>query len=235
MDSERGPCESPDAKAGAHSLTTESAKWATPHQHDATAGGRNQAQIDAHRERSGAGARNLHEEAPLWRTPDAPGEGGTRNRQASRGEGHQVTIAEQAEHWPTPNAMDANGHAQTAENPTPGQTGGATLPGASQNWMTPSGLDVKGGAYQYDNHDRTKPRPSLVGQSRSFHPAPAPSTSGDASSPLIPASRRRLNPRFVSWLMGWPLIGGTSSDSSVTASFRYKQRMASALSSLVSR
>jgi hypothetical protein len=45
-----------------------------------------------------------------WRTPDAPGSGsGPRNRQASIGAGHQVTIAEQSEHWATPNAHDGTG------------------------------------------------------------------------------------------------------------------------------
>ena len=34
-----------------------------------------------------------------WRTPDAPGAGGPRNRQESMGEGHQTTVAEQAEQW----------------------------------------------------------------------------------------------------------------------------------------
>lgn len=29
-------------------------------------------------------------------------------------------------------------------------------------------------------------------------------TAGDESSPSAPTSRRRLNPRFVEWLMGWP-------------------------------
>jgi hypothetical protein len=40
----------------------------------------------------------------LWRSPDAPGHGGIRNRQASTGEGHQTTIGEQAEQWQTPAA-----------------------------------------------------------------------------------------------------------------------------------
>jgi len=39
---------------------------------------------------------------------------------------------------PTPQAMDAIGHAQTKENPTPGQTGGTTLPGAIKATGTPT-------------------------------------------------------------------------------------------------
>lgn len=47
-----------------------------------------------------------------WRTPNA---GGPRNRQGSRGNGHQVTIAEQAEHWPTPNVPNG-GRVMNAED-----------------------------------------------------------------------------------------------------------------------
>ena len=38
----------------------------------------------------------------VWSPSDAPGSGGPRNRQDSTGQGHQVTIAEQAERWQTP-------------------------------------------------------------------------------------------------------------------------------------
>jgi len=45
---------------------------------------------------------DLDQQARRWRTPDSPGAGGPRNRKASIGQGHQTTIAEQAEQWPTP-------------------------------------------------------------------------------------------------------------------------------------
>jgi len=48
--------------------------------------------------------------APLWRTPDVPKDGGIRTHTTSRDGGHQITIAEQAEMWSTPNAHDATGH-----------------------------------------------------------------------------------------------------------------------------
>jgi hypothetical protein len=46
----------------------------------------------------------------IWRTPDSAQTGGPRNRQGSRGAGHQVTIAEQAEAlgWRTPHARDGD-------------------------------------------------------------------------------------------------------------------------------
>lgn len=50
--------------------------------------------------------------ARLWRTPDAPTTGGVRTRSKSCGQGHQVVLAEQAIHWPTPAALSpkAAGH-----------------------------------------------------------------------------------------------------------------------------
>ena len=48
----------------------------------------------------------LDQQARMWRTPDAPSGGGVRNRKQSIGNGHQTTIAEQAEQWPTPQTKD---------------------------------------------------------------------------------------------------------------------------------
>lgn len=36
-------------------------------------------------------------------------------------------------------------------------------------------------------------------------PAPTNISAGPTFSPTIPSSRRQLNPRFVEWLMGWPI------------------------------
>ncbi len=101
--------------------------------------------------------------APLWRTPDTPGTGGTRNRQGSIGAGHQITIAEQAEHWQTP----ATDSFRSRE--------GDRKDEQLQNFM--------------EHH---------------FDSPPAPVTpDGPPSSEKGPTSRRRLNPRFVEWLMGF--------------------------------
>lgn len=84
-----------DPKAG-KTLKMEAQIWQTP-------------AVDSFRQRSGdrRDERGLDQQARFWRTPDAPGTtGGPRNRQGSIGHGHQVTIAEQAEHWPTPAPCD---------------------------------------------------------------------------------------------------------------------------------
>ena len=114
----------------------------------------------------------LDGQAKMWRTPDAPSGGGVRNRQGSCGEGHQLTIAEQAEHWPTPAARDgkrANGEAH---------------------------LEAGTGRKHLDQ------LPNFV--EYRFSPQDPTAESGRESSSDGPGSRRRLNPVFVSWLMGWP-------------------------------
>src|SRR6185295_10916397 len=74
-------------------------KWPTLNAHDATgARGKNNVFADNHYYPHDL---NMAAEQ-MWRTPDAPGSGGPRNRQDSIGDGHQTTIAEQAEHWQTP-------------------------------------------------------------------------------------------------------------------------------------
>lgn len=101
---------------------------------------------------------------------------------------------------------------------------------ASLSWHTPSARgDESQRAYQYDNHDKTKPRPSLVGQGRNWgtpdtmnHMAgtlrkaakagecfpPDETNTDDGLNSLLqvwtPPTRPRLSPGFQWWLMGWP-------------------------------
>ena len=63
---------------------------------------------------------------------------------------------------------------------------------------------------------------------------PSNSNNGEASSSDAPGlPRLYLNPLFVQWLMGWPVIAGIGSSFSATAWSHYRQRMRSALSGLV--
>lgn len=63
-------------------------------------------------------------------------------------------------------------------------------------------------------------------------PVQPTSMDGEESSKSDPTSRRRLNPMFVCWLMGWPL-GSTSFEPSETEWFHWRERMHSSLFSLV--
>lgn len=105
----------------------------------------------------------LDQQARTWRTPEAPGQtGGVRSRTLSRGQGHQVTTAEQ---WPTPltpSTPEAHGQlsgdfrkkldkvwptARAEDAESAGNHHGATdsLSGAIAAWATPAARSVKGG------------------------------------------------------------------------------------------
>lgn len=64
--------------------------------------------------------------------------------------------------------------------------------------------------------------------SESFSPQAPEISDGPASSSVAPTSRRRLNPAFVCWLMGWPAHWTSpapiSSGAAETASWRCKLR-----------
>jgi hypothetical protein len=133
------------------------------------------------------------------------------------GHGHQLTIAEQAEHWPTPAARDwkgANGPEHL--DASTGSLHLDQLPNFVQHlWSTPLGTG---------------------GTERSL-PVPASASNGSSSS----RTRRALNPLFVEILMGWPsgftlllLNESTGCACSATELFLYRQHMRGALSQLSS-
>lgn len=180
--------------------------------------------------------------------------------------------------WPTATAAS---QAQTADNPTPGQTGGTTLAGAadmmwftpnvpnggrtlqegtSPTGMTPDGIKRQVGL---ENQTRLWTTPqahdvTMRGSEQGFsHPAPETQPHGLPASQWRPTSRqllrsaishvaqrslsrwlkrgnwrkRRLNPLFVEWLMGWP-PGHALCDCSATEFARWQQHMRGALSAM---
>lgn len=164
-----------------------------------------------------------------WRTPDAPGSGGPRNRQDSIGNGHQVTIAEQAEpwqtpatdsfrsrggdrkdemgldqqarFWPTTSTSDKNGIRKSYEQDR-GQGG---LNTAAHHFPTPASRDYRTpNAKAYSDRGGGAKGEQL--QNFVAHSLPDPLTpDGPQSSKAGPTSPRRLNPQFVEWLMGFPI------------------------------
>jgi hypothetical protein len=153
----------------------------------------------------------------LWRTPDAAGEGGPRNRQSSIGDGHQVTIAEQAEHWATLNAHDGTGARGKGFELTDCHYKPHDLAGQTDSWKTPHGMSNKdhkgktggcgGGEFakqSYQNRSGTSKGEQL--QNFVAHSLPDPMIpDGPISSESSPDLPRRLNPQFVEWLMGFPI------------------------------
>lgn len=113
-------------------LTVAVGLWATPQAHDGH-GPKTPEQIQAMREKNGAGVRNLNEDVAMWQTPAT-------DSFRSRG-------------------------------------------GDRKDEM---GLDQQARAFPSSHRDHQTP-------------------DGPQSSPNVPTSRRRLNPRFVEWLMGFPI------------------------------
>lgn len=191
--------------------------WPTPIKNDAEKrGGRTKEQLMKLREKTGAGAMRLVQDVSFWRTPDAPGSGGPRNRQNSLEAGHQVTIAEQAEHWQTPGADSFRSRGGDRKD----EMG---LDQQARNFSTPTGRD-----HRTPNKKSRKQRGSNKSEQlpNFIHHFWEPITpdlemdlendtddslqdrtvsDGEKSSNDIPTLPHRLNPRFVEWLMGFPI------------------------------
>lgn len=194
--------------------------WDTPQAHDSTPG--DPARVG--RFGTKHGGRNLTDDVTTWRSPQAMSQGGPRSRTTSTDQGHQLSIEERAERWQTPHGM-SNKDAKWKT----GGCGGGEFGKQANQWQTPAtdsfrsrggdrvnemGLDqqarffptpqaadgkmVKGG--------KRGPilNPSLGTFAENLHQVPA-TQDGPTSSESVPISRRRLNPQFVEWLMGFPI------------------------------
>jgi site-specific DNA-cytosine methylase len=134
----------------------------------------------------------------------------------------QLDLANASQRWSTPKASDAYKGGPNMR----GSKGDMPLPSQSAQWRTPTARDYKDGptttlgrqVVRTHTHTHTHSR-----QGRSMTGETCRKNSG-----------RRLNPVFVSWLMGWPLLEPTISDCSATEWSHYRQRMRSALCGLLS-
>ena len=103
--------------------------------------------------------------------------------------------------WPTPatNPQAPNKNSNAVNVPT------SLEEAALGMWPTPSARDHKG--TDIPNHRGGASLSHFVETGQRIHsslPAPGSGTSGRGSSPTARTSPLRLNPAFVSWLMGWP-------------------------------
>lgn len=127
--------------------------------------------------------------------------------------------------WPTPSTEQRHDYQNDHGDPTKPYP---TLQGAAKSWPTARAEDGEssGRRHSRDTED------TLTATSRSFPPDLTTSSCGEGCSP----SHRRLNPRFVEWLMGWP-VGWTDvrigCGPSATELSRWRSRMRSALLQLV--
>lgn len=192
-------------------------------------------------------------QAVMWKTPRVTSGEYTRDR--GRKGAERPTLEGEAAMWGTPRASDAE---KGGPNMAFG-AGGTPLPAQAAQWPTPAARDTRSesASEQYQasrwEHKRGKPLTEVV---RVFsHTAPETPQRGPKLSQLRPIwrplrdwliashgrptwrrlwkarTKRRLNPLFVEWLMGWP-PGHALCDCSATEWSRYRQHMRGALSQL---
>ena len=128
-----------------------------------------------------------------WATPNAH-DGRRPGHEQDSTQGRN--LKREAEQWATPTAKD-----DQADSPNAIANG--RLKHQAPQWASPKSRDYKGGQGAQERHS-----PDLDKMAEAFppsRPVPVSVSDGPQSSPSIPNLRRRLNPRFVTWLMGWPL------------------------------
>ena len=185
----------------------------------------------------------------LWQTPRVTTGGYTRDHGQSGAE--RLTLSGQSEAWATPRASDA-------EKGGPHQAfgaGGVPLPAQAAQWPTPAAQNWKGSSEGSVTRADGKSRMDILHYRAEMgftRPAPAITPDGLQPSHHAPISRplwawmtashgrsvsrrlwktrgkRRLNPLFVEWLMGWP-PGHALCGCLGTAFTRWQRRMRGAL------
>lgn len=145
-----------------------------------------------------------------WQTPNTQKGGGKHRGQERSGELLLVGQAEETgqalSQWPTAAARDYR------------------TPNTSESQARRKGQETRG--QQLNNF-------VIHNTSLSSRLDPPTSTSGAKSSRKLRGSALRLNPVFVSWLMGWPPIAPAGCDSWATEWSRFRQRMRSRLCGLL--
>ena len=220
--------------AGTPSLHQMARNWPSPRAEDSESCGNHPGARDS---------LNAEARGRNWRTPlvsDGAG-GGATDAEERRRKGQHVNLQDQARTWSTPTTEQ--GGAETREEKAARGAGGANLQGQARNWSTPLSNDGNRETETFTNRTLTltgqiKVWPEVTpadaveeeileerahlqlalldGMEESFPDGPRRRTT--------PANGRQvLNPRFVEWLMGFP-IGWTESEPSETPWFRWWRR-----------
>jgi hypothetical protein len=158
-------------------------------------GGKTPEQIAAMKERTGAGVSNLNESAEHWATPNAhdgrrPGSDATSTQGAN--------LKRDAEIWQTPGTDSFRSRGGDRKDEM-------LLDQEARNWPTASARDWKSGqASEETFNGNARPLNEWAERFPPSHQVPL-THDGPQSSPPVQTSRRRLNPRFVEWLLGFPI------------------------------
>jgi hypothetical protein len=180
---------------------------------------------------NGERGENLREAAEHWATPTSH-----ERTLTPRDVDHGEQLANQADKWQTPTGSMVESRKQVGAEERED-----LLPRQAAKWVTPQAHDAASGpssAGRIGRHGTRHGGRDLVDQSQTWptprcgaHGTPGAGlrhptieTSGPESSPSAPTSRRRLNPLFVEWLMGFP-EGWTDCEPLGTESFlRWRQQ-----------
>ena len=165
------------------------------------------------------------------------------------------TLALAITNWSTPKATDG---VKGGPGQSYGSGGTPPLPAQAAQWPTPAAQNWKGSSEASITRADGKSRMDILhyrAEQGFTHPVPATTTRGARSLPHAPSSRplwasmiashgrvvsrrilkgrarRRLNPLFVGWLMGWP-IGHALCVCSETEFTLWQRHMRGALSQL---
>ncbi len=186
-------------------LDQEARNWGTPTSRDH----KDAACAEADVETNGLLGRQTVRWEGQWRTPDCPATGGPRNHTTSIGDGHQITIADQAQNWPTPNTRDH--HPQgPREDAKQRQT---NLSDTVANWPTPTQNPTGNQSTRRENGREALRLTSqcLESRAKTFDTSHQDPTQPNGQMCWcgihgcgLPSHRRKLNPLFEAWLMGWP-------------------------------
>jgi len=233
---ERGSGQQPCAKAGNACLARDARLWNTPQTSN----------VNGVREADGKRSLGLNTEAAMWSTPrSSANENRTTKHAPSHGHGHGRTLAGDAmtANWPTPGTPRPKDNENTCGMFIPSQNQ-VDLTNAAHHFFHPAPETLTDGG---TSSPETPSSPRLwlmdwtkrwcacnsLALSDLWHPE---STSAPVANP--PASllnellehlpKRRLNPQFVEFLMGWP-VGWTDCASPVTGLSLWKSRMRSSL------
>lgn len=192
-----------------YETTTAAETWTTPR---STHGGAN----SNREERERAGGPDLKEQSETWLTPhgmsnkDFRGKtggcgGGEFALQANRWSASEnIRVDQQARMFPTPASRDCRTPNKKSFRERGGKGKGEQLQNfVAHTWPTPTEStatmeDMEQARYSGDGGKRPE-----YSECRSLPDLQTPD--GLISSETSPTSRRRLNPRFVEWLMGFPI------------------------------
>lgn len=192
------------------SLTDAIRTWATPNAHD----GRRPGPED-----DSTQGRNLKREAEFWQTPSV---GDTTGGHTSRSKDRiaEPLLNRQAQQWPTPQARD---HRSGEASQETAEKNARPLNEAALRWWPTPAAERDGNTPE--SHLARKPGRTVVTNldvMAECLSGPQLQTTAPHGPP--PSNERRtLNPRFVEWLMGFP-IGWTDCAPSETESFRTWRR-----------